>query len=254
MGRNNALLLVLAIVTLAAFARLLPYTPRLLGYDTTAPTVASAPLVARAPVSLRSPSTIPSRLGERPLTLVAAGLLAELGLLGFILYSLARSSHVGTTFAALAGYRRNLAAILLVCTGVGFVAGVPEWTFPFIPWRMFSGAPAGEPVVDWVVGTTEDGRRVRIDLVSALAGLGHTRGREAVLDRIAAVVAADASQPASRRLELDNLLQAVARLHTRHTGVGLVRIGVTRHVMNAARPLTMSQLSLDPTWETQVRP
>jgi hypothetical protein len=117
---------------------------------------------------------VPPRLGQRPPSLLFAGFAAEVLLITSLLYVVIRSPSIIAAFSALAIRYQIVAAGLFALLVTGFLGG-SDRTFPFMPWRMYSGpSPESRQICEFV-GVSRSGRTIRLDLPQLLPALGARR-------------------------------------------------------------------------------
>ena len=200
-SRARALWLAVAIVACGVGLRVLPHVGRVI-----APATPSA--------------TGGERLRDRPAWRLALGLGVEALLVGGCLLVLLRTiRRPGAPTVALLG-----------AFAVGHLAGSETRTFPFVPWRMYSG-PTDDVRAIELVGVTAAGEPKVLDPRELFPSLGHRDMALHVATQVEAI-ARGADAGAHRAT-----LRAIAAAHERrHGGETLRRIDVVAVEWRAAPP------------------
>lgn len=186
------------------------------------------------------PAQVPRRLVQRPRLLLALGFALEVGLHVALILALLRSATMASLFTALPRAGRTAATLFFTALLAGFLGGY-DATFPFIPWRMYSGQGAANPTVYLLDGETRAGSSVRLDLQGLVPAVGQRRLRLIVQKQARAISTTDSSSAEQERLRsMQRLtLLALARLHNaKHPDDPLTRITLTRAVvpLDATQP------------------
>jgi hypothetical protein len=233
MPTGKALVFACLLVMPGVLLRVAPYLSRL-SLPPAASVTAAAP--SEAPTGLQH---ISSRLAERPLALLAAGLAVEVATYVAAATVILRSAWLVSLLGAVP-LAQQIARILLIVTLVaGFLAG-SQASFPFVAWRMYSGIAEEPPSAYLFSAITRGGRSVRVDLGEVLPMLGVYRGYNLVT-----VHAPAADSPAGSDAALATAMRTAGRLYNlQHPGDPLVRLTMSRVTIpldNRAPPWVRNQ-------------
>lgn len=181
-----------------------------------------------------TPPQAPRRLSQRrPPLLLALGFAFEAGLHVTLIVALLRSATMVSLFTTLPRPGRTAATLFSATLLAGFLGG-HDTTFPFIPWRMYSGQGAVNPIVYLLDGETRSGSTVRLDLQGLVPAVGQRR-LKLIVQRQAQIISTTGINTAEReRLQSMQRLTLVAlgRLYNaRHPGDPLTRVRLTRSVI-----------------------
>lgn len=193
-----AVILVALIVGLAL--RILPV---LLTAQSTSPTPVNA--TADADPTGRAVS---SRVGQRPLPFIAAGIATETALVGIILYMVLTTPWIARSIDGLRTRHQAIGAALIVLLVIGFNAGRDK-TFPFVAWRMYAGSPADGLIVYQIIDADRGSAVPLNDIVPLLR---HHRLTTAIG---AMIKEADESGDEMRWQRVRHQLQALVQLYNR---------------------------------------
>lgn len=244
MTRTRALIVVLAVVLPGILLRTVPHLDRGMQIFIAAPN-ASPAITAEAEPSKELSTAIrqtPPRLSQQPVRLLVAGFAAEVLLIASILYVVIRSPSIIAAFKVLAILYQIVVAGLLALLVTGILGGSNQ-TFPFLPWRMYSGPSSESRQIYEFVGISRSGRTIRLDLPQLLPALG-ARWFHTILAQQSKSLqrAAQAAQREVLWAQHKATLQAAGRLYNRrHPEDPILQISVSSMMV----PLDNAQVRVD---------
>ena len=257
MTRTGALIFSLTIVLLGVALRAAPHMDRAVQVWT-ADQHASAPVAMPSgspekPLTAAATGGIPARLSQRPVGLLLIGLAVEALLIGSMLYVGARSQSIAATFGVLAVRYQVVTVGLLTFLVVGLIGGSDQ-TFPFVPWRMYSGASTGGLQIYELVGTSYSGNAVRLDLDQVLPVLGSRRLHHTLTEQSTSIQEeTQLSQRETLWARHQATLQAIGRLYNRkHAESPIHRIAVWAVTVSGDDSQTQPAINRHELWSITV--
>jgi hypothetical protein len=251
MRRRNALIFAVLAVLAGAAGRSAPHLDRLV-----LDRLRNEPATTTAAPALAEPGRYDHSLKLRAPVALAAGLAVECLLVGLLLYLTLSPARVAGVIASISGFHRAVGVILLAALVMGMIGGSDRATFPFVPWRMYGGAPRTDPVIHHFVGTTYRGEDVRLDIDRAVPTLAPLRFNRMLINQVGAI---DGEPDASRRNELQRqheaTLAALGRLYNgQHPEDPLRTLAVVEGVVPMASYEDRSSVAWINRWEVRVPP
>jgi hypothetical protein len=235
MTRTRAFIFVLAVVLPGIPLRTAPHLGRVTQVVIIDPNESPAVTAENEPSKELSTAIrqIPPRLSQRPASLLVAGFAAEVLLIASMLYVVIRSPSIIAVFAALAVRYQVIAAGLLTFLVTGLLGGSDQ-TFPFVPWRMYSGPPPKSPQIYEFVGVSRSGRTSRLDLGQVLPVLEPLRFHNILATQCSSLQ--QETQAAQREIlwtQHKATLQAAGRLYNRsHPEDPILQVSVSSVIVS----------------------